>query len=312
MLSTELSIRNYENGDETAQAKIFNTVIVEMDPETPLIESSKVKKRHEAPEFKPEQVKYLLNSDKEIVGYVECRIFNRLHNLFFPLILKDYRSEETLNMLFREIYDFAKNNDPTAIEAHYSHNLDQAHDFFKNQPIVKVTETREVNSYSIPIEKLGVIKIPDYELKPFTPNEIETLIEFQKNEKVLGGNDTVDALKENFKNGNYSQEQSFLVYRKDKLLAFHSVRIYPGPEDENPRNIDPYGSLNGYSIDSEHEDGVNLRKAMISSCYKHLKKNNIGKFQVPCGKTSAALPVLKDMGFELTGEGQFHYVFETN
>ena len=90
MGKSEFKVRDYEKGDEEAQANIYNTVIVEMNPEAVLIKPEKVQKRHEEPDFKPEQVKYLVNKeDGKIVGYTECRVHHGFHGVFYPLILKE-------------------------------------------------------------------------------------------------------------------------------------------------------------------------------------------------------------------------------
>ena len=99
MVQKKLTIRSYEKGDEESQAEIFNTVIVEMIPDPVLITAEKVRKRHEEPDFNPEQVQYLVTSDNKIVGYTECRIHGGFHGIFYPVILKEYRSKENLDKL---------------------------------------------------------------------------------------------------------------------------------------------------------------------------------------------------------------------
>ena len=110
MTQEGLIIRNYEKGDEEAQAEIFNTVIVEMIPEPELIKAKKVQKRHEDSNFNPKQVQYLVNEDQKIVGYTECRINGGFHGIFYPMILKEYRSKETLDQLFKSLIPLINNN----------------------------------------------------------------------------------------------------------------------------------------------------------------------------------------------------------
>ncbi len=157
--------------DEEAQAEIFNTVIVEMIPEPELIKAEKVRKRHEDPNFNPKQVQYLVKEDQKIVGYTECRINSGFHGIFYPMILKEYRSKETLDQLFKIIYEFAKEDckqNPGTIESHYSYDFKKAHKYFKSQNIAKVVDTRDAREMRLPTNEMDYDLSSDYESKPLT------------------------------------------------------------------------------------------------------------------------------------------------
>ncbi|MHA2295507.1 MAG: hypothetical protein ACXAEU_16965 [Candidatus Hodarchaeales archaeon] len=310
MIKNDLKLRSYEKGDEKAQADIFNKVIVEMDPETVLIKPEKVRKRHQEPNFNPEQVKYLVNQDGKIVGYTECRVSDGFHGIFYPLILKEYRSKETLDQLFSAIYDFAKNNNPQTIESHYVYNLNYAHEYFKKQSIAKIVETREVKDMSIDIDEIST-DVPGYEVKPLTREDFPSLIAFRQSKKSIVGDElTVEILKDRFEKGEMSPENSFLIYKDGKLVGYVRVDKY-SPADNGEEDTSVYGTLNGMILDMEFSDGINLRKAMLKAAQGYYKKHDAKKLRSGILASSPSVEIYKQIGFEISdNQGSFHYVYE--
>ncbi len=101
------SIRDFKDGDEDSQVFIFNQVMKEIEPEIAILSTENIKTIHaRVPIFTPEHIKFLIHSTGEICGYGECRGFVDTNYLDYPLILKEYRSDDTSNMLFEAIYTF--------------------------------------------------------------------------------------------------------------------------------------------------------------------------------------------------------------
>ncbi|MHA2233065.1 MAG: hypothetical protein ACXAB4_11320 [Candidatus Hodarchaeales archaeon] len=310
-MSQQLILRNYREGDEKFQAEIYNEVMPDMNPKIRLLAPKEIKTRYkEDSEFIPEQVKILLNSKEEIVGYMKCRCRLGHYSLSHPLILKEYRSESTLNQLFKAIYDYIITNKPKTIRATYAHELKQAHEFIRNQKIAKIAEIRETQRISIPVANLE-FKIPGYDLKPFTHDNIEKLVTFRySKEEIRGSELSVERLTKAVENGEYSPENSSLVYQKDQLLGWWAVKINTPSTDYDPTLERPIGTLNGYVIDMSHGDMIGLRKALLTTGYRFLKKSSISEFRIWLITSSPFYDQCRDLGFEFTGEGEFVYEFE--
>ena len=277
MTQEDLTIRNYEKGDEEAQAEIFNKVIVEMIPEPVLIDAEKVRKRHEEPNFNPDQVQYLVNQDNKIVGYTECRINGGFHGIFYPMILKEYRSEENLNKLFNTIFEFAKEDckeNPGTIESHYAYDFKKAHEYFKTQKIAKVAETRHAREMRLSVDDMNYELSSDFEIKPLTKEDFSTLVDYRKSkESIVGEEFTIETLTERFNNGEMSSEDSFLVYWKGDLKGYiHVGKDSPTDGEQEDTNVN--GSFRGMILDSDFQDGLNLRKAMIKGTKQYFEGVN--------------------------------------
>jgi hypothetical protein len=315
MAEQKLILRDYQEGDEEIQAIIFNHVMMEMVPDSPPLTSETIKDRYaEHPEWTPKHVKVLVNPKDEIVGYAECQSRFGVYSLSYPLILKEYRSEESLHMLFRAIYEFAKNSEPKAIRATYVYEFEKAHEFLKSQQIAKIIETRETNRFSIPVDKLD-FDTPGYTLKPFTEDDIEALVAFRYSKDeirggVRGAEMTVENLAKSFERGDTSPENSALVYQRDKLVGWWNVRINPPSRDYDRSLTHPVGITNGYAMDMSHEDMIGLRKALFKAGFQFLKDNNVLEFRIWVLTASPFFNHFKELGFEFTGEGEFVYEFE--
>ncbi|MFX0171831.1 MAG: hypothetical protein ACFE9L_07925 [Candidatus Hodarchaeota archaeon] len=314
MVQESLTIRSYEKGDEEAQAEIFNTVIVEMIPDPELITAEKVRKRHEDPNFNPKQVQYLVNQDQKIVGYTECRIQGGFHGIFYPMILKEYRSKETLDQLFKAIYEFAKEDckkNPGTIESHYVFDFKKAHEYFKNQTIAKVKEIQEVREIRLPIDEIDYKISSEYEIKPLTRDDFSTLVEYRNSKESIAGDEvTVENLTERFDNGELSSEDSFLVYWKGDLQGYIHVRT-DSPADRGQEDTTVNGNFAGMIVDREFPDGVSLRKAMIQGSKDYFIKHNAKELIGSIGLTNPALEYYKKLGFKISeDQGAKHWIYE--
>ncbi|MFX0052295.1 MAG: GNAT family N-acetyltransferase [Candidatus Hodarchaeota archaeon] len=314
MVQESITIRSYEKGDEEAQAEIFNTVIVEMIPEPELITAEKVRKRHEDPKFNPKQVLYLINQDQKIVGYTECRISGGFHGIFYPMILKEYRSKETLDRLFKAIYEFAKEDckkNPGTIESHYAFDFKKAHEYFKSQTIAKVKEIQEAREIRLPINEINYEISSEYEIKPLTRNDFSTLVEYRKSkESIVGDEVTVENLTERFDNGEMSSEDSFLVYWKGDLAGYLHVETN-SPADRGQKDTTVYGNFAGMIVDREFPDGVSLRKAMIQGAKDYFTKQNAKEMIGSIELNNPALEFYKKLGFSISeDQGAKYWIYE--
>lgn len=309
-----LTIRNYEKGDEEAQAEIFNTVIVEMIPEPELITTEKVRKRHEDSNFNPKQVQYLVNQDQKIVGYTECRIQGGFHGIFYPMILKEYRSKETLDRLFKAIYEFAKEDckqNPGVIESHYSYDFKKAHEYFKNQKIAKVVEIRDAREMRLPINENNYEISSDYKSKPLTKDDFSKLVTYRKSKgSIVGEEFTLENLTERFDNGEMSSEDSFLIYWKGDLKGYIHIGKN-SPADRGQEDTTVYGHFSGMILDLDFPDGLSLRKAMIIGAKDYFDKYNVKEVIATIELTNPVIENYKKLGFKISEEqGGKNWVYE--
>ncbi len=304
-----LTIRSYKKGDEESQAEIFNNVIAEMIPEPVLITAEKVRKRHKDPDFNPDQVKYLVTPEDKIVGYTECRIHGGFHGIFYPVILKEYRSKENLDRLFKAIYEFAKDDikkNPGTIESHYSFDFKVANKYFKEQTIAKIIDERKGYEMTLAITDL-VFELPDeFEIKPLTEADFETLVTYRHSTETMVGEEfTLENLKERFASGEITSENSFLIYWKGALAGY--VRATMSEQPESPIN----GNLGGMILDREFPDGISLRKAMLKATKSFFEKHNAEKLRATIGLDNPAIEYYKKIGFEINEtRGSLHFIYE--
>jgi ribosomal protein S18 acetylase RimI-like enzyme len=311
MVQEKLTIRSYEKGDEKAQAEIFNTVIVEMIPDPVLITAEKVRKRHEEPEFNPEQVKYLVTPDNKIVGYTECRIHGGFHGIFYPVILKEYRSKENLDRLFKAIYEFAKEDikkNPGTIESHYSMDFQTANEYFKTQTIAKIIEEKNAYEMGLPVTELAFDLPPEFETKPLTKADFENLITFRQSKETIVGNEfTMENLVDQFESGEMSSENSFLVYWKGVLAGYVRGTIPEREQNESPTQA----HLGGMILDREFMDGVNLRKAMLKATKSYFDKQKAERLVASIEEDNPAIKFYQEIGFQIDKtRGSKHYTYE--
>jgi ribosomal protein S18 acetylase RimI-like enzyme len=311
MIKEELNIRSYEKEDEKSQAEIFNTVIVEMIPDPVLITSEKVRKRHEEPEFNPEQVKYLVTPDNRIVGYTECRIHGGFHGIFYPVILKEYRSKENLDRLFEAIYEFAKEDikkNPGTIESHYSLDFETANEYFRNQTIAKIIDEKNAYEMGLPVTDLAFDLPAEFETKPLTKADFENLITFRQSKKTIVGNEfTMESLNDQFESGEMSSENSFLVYWKGSLAGFIRGTMPDREQNESPIQA----HMGGMILDREFSDGVNLRKAMLKATKSYFDKHKAERLVATILEDNPALEFYKKIGFQIDEtRGSKHYIYE--
>ena len=311
MVQEELIIRSYEKGDEESQAKIFNTVIVEMIPDPILITTEKVRKRHEEPEFNPEQVKYLVTQDNRIVGYTECRIHGGFHGIFYPVILKEYRTKENLDRLFEAIYEFAKEDikkNPGTIESHYSFDFKTANEYFRNQTIAKIIDEKNAYEMGLPVDDLAFDLPKEFEIKPLTKEDFKNLITFrQSKETIVGEEFTMESLTDQFESGEMSSDNSFLIYWKGVLAGYVRGTLPDREQNESPIQA----HLGGMILDREFSDGVNLRKAMLKATKIYFDKQKAERLVATILEDNPAIEFYKEIGFQIDKtRGGKHYIYE--
>ena len=311
MNQTKLKIKDYEKGDEETQAEIFNKVIVEMIPDPVLITAEKVRKRHEEPDFNPGQVKYLLTSDNKIIGYTECRIHGGFHGIFYPMILKEYRTKENLDTLFKAIYEFAKEDlkkNPGTIESHYSFDFKTANEYFKHQSIAKIIDKQKAHEMGMVIEDLDFDVPSEFSFKPLTEADFDNLIAYrQSTETMVGDEFTRDHLVEQFKTGDMSPDNSFLIYWKGDLAGYVRATMPDEEQTEGP----VIGHLGGMILDRQFPDGINLRKTMLKATKTFFDKQKAEKLVSSILMNNPAVEFYKEIGFKIDEtRGSKHFIYK--
>ncbi|MFX0126256.1 MAG: hypothetical protein ACFFAE_21730 [Candidatus Hodarchaeota archaeon] len=308
-------IRDFIDSDEESQAFIFNQVMKEIEPGIALLSSENIKTiQARVPIFTPGHIKFLIYPTGKIIGYGECRGYVDTNYLDYPLILKEHRSDETLNMLFEAIYTFSQAKYPGIdIATHsYLERYTQVHEFFQNQDIAKIDRIQTAIQYTIPVDSLN-FETPEYDLKPFTKDDIERLIEirYSNNNNIIGDGLSVESLSRGVNSGRYSPEKTFFVYQNENFVGWTSVSIHtPVIEAQSRRAIKhPIAVPGGYIRRLDHEDRLGLEKAMLKSAYDYLKKSNITEFRLFVVSTSPFIDLCDEIGLKPTGEREISYIF---
>lgn len=309
MKNQELSVRSFQEGDEEFQAIIYNKVMREIDPQIPEITPEEMKKHYEEdPEFVPEGLKILVNSKNQVVGYAKCSSRLGSYSLQFPLILEEYRSEKTLSTLLEFMYLFARNKVPKSIRSTYLKKYEQIHDFFRNQKVININNIVVTQRLKLSVDKLN-FELPGYKFEAFTPKDFDKLLSFRySRESIIGRELSPEILKRYLKNKNYS---SSFIYQKGDLLGWGCVRINYPPNDYDKSLRYPIGVLSDFCYDSSHNDLLSLRKALFKSGFTFLHNNKISEFRVWTNDSSSIFEQRDKYGFELTGESELIYEFET-
>ena len=175
---SKLILKNYEQGFEKDQARIFNSVIHTLNPKAKLITEEKVLKRHQDKNFKPEQVKYLVNEKNEIVGYSEVRIFGDSHMLFYPLIMPTYNTPENIDYLLKSVYDVSLSFKPRIIQAIYNFNFPKVHRYFETQKVIKIVDKFVRPELYISLSDIELVPATSLKLEIFSQDAIEKLFNF--------------------------------------------------------------------------------------------------------------------------------------
>lgn len=312
----EYLIRDFSEGDENHQAFIFNQVMREIEPEIATLKTEDIMTIHNnVPIFTPEHIKFLIHPNGEIIGYVECRGFVDTNYLDYPLILREYRSDETLNLLFKAIYTFTRNRYPRIETATHSYleKYEQVHSYFQKQTIAKIKRTQTAVQYAIPVNLLN-FETPGYALEPFTENDIKKLVEFRHSSKdnIVGSGVSIESLSRGFKSGRYSPEKAYFVYQNNQLLGWTSVSIHTPINEAQSRRAtkQPIAVPGGYIRRLDHEDRLGLEKAMFKAAYNYLMKEGITEFRLFVISGSPFIALGRKIGFKPTGEKEIGYFFE--
>ena len=312
----DYSIRDFIDGDEESQAFIFNQVMKEIEPTIALLSKENIKTIHaRVPIFTPGHIKFLIHPTGKIRGYGECRGYVNTNYLDYPLILKEYRSNKTLDMLFEAIYTFSKSENPNInIATHsYLERYTQVHDYFKNQNIAKINRIQTAIQYAIPVDNMN-FETSEYNLQSFTKDDIEKLIEFRysDNNNIVGDGLSVESLLRGFSSGRYSPEKTFFIYQNENLLGWTSISIRtPVNEAQTRRAVQhPIAVPGGYIRRLDHKDRLGLEKAMFKSAYDYLKKKSITEFRVFVVEASPFIDLCDKIGLKPTGEREISYIFD--
>ncbi|MFX0016479.1 MAG: hypothetical protein ACFFB2_15765 [Promethearchaeota archaeon] len=319
MLNATFSIRDYHEEDEKDQADIFNKVMIEIDPNILPTTPEEIRIRNPiygslriGYEYGSENTKFLEHSQKGIVGYAEC--YGRLgsYNLHYPLILRKYRSEETLNLLFKANYDLARSKNANRIHSTYNSKYEEIHEFLRNQKTAPIKSINENRRLVIQTDRLNY-QLTGFKFVSFTPNKIGELIDFRYSKEGIVGRDlSKEELYLGFESGKYSPENSTLVYKNDTLLAWWSVGINNPPYDYDKLLKYSIGVLNELAIDTNYENLTELRKATFKAGYKFLKTKEIPEFRIWASCEGQFYKESEKYGFSPTGEGEFEYIYEDN
>ncbi|MFW9994965.1 MAG: hypothetical protein ACFFD4_23185 [Candidatus Odinarchaeota archaeon] len=309
-----LMIRDYIQGDEEDQVVIFNTVMKELDPDTPLITPEKVRIRLNHPEFDPSQVKYLVTSEGKTVGYTECRVFANLYLLFYPLILKEYRTQENLDRLFLEIYRFAQHKNATIIEAHYSHRITAAHKYFAQQSVVDMKGKRETIGLRSNVDDL-VITEEDFTARAFLIKDIESFIEFIESiDHLIGPKLSNKGVRQLFNNGEFSPEKTFLIEKNNRIRGLASYEIYPSENHLKllKSKMAQIVYLRFLIIGRNDPAVFSIFKSMLVPGINYAKQNNVKELQIKILHGNPYKEEFLKLGFEENNRilGQVQYVFE--
>ncbi|MFX0126257.1 MAG: hypothetical protein ACFFAE_21735 [Candidatus Hodarchaeota archaeon] len=317
MSNEKYTIRDYEEGDEKVQVSIFNYVMSRIDPNMPLTTPEEIRIRNPiygslrmGYEYESENIKFLIHSEDGIVGYAEC--YSRLgsYNLHYPLILKKHCREGTLNLLFKTNYDLAKSKNAKRIHSTYNNEYKEIHSYIKNQQIVPIKSISENKRLVILTDELNY-NVTDFNFIPFNQDKIDDLLDFRySKEEIVGRDLSREELISGFESGKYSPENSTLIFKNDRLVAWWSVRINSPPYDYDKTLTHPIGVLNELVIDFGYENLPELRKAMFKAGYKFLKSKEIPEFRLWASCSGQFFKEYANYGFRLTGEGEYEYTYE--
>jgi hypothetical protein len=321
MYENKYTFRNFNKGDQKIMSDIFNQVIIEFDTEFPKFTPEQIKNHQpfygairNLDEYGPEDIKFLLNSKNKEVGYIESSNRFDRYTIHYPVILKKYRSANTLNLLFKALYDNILKRDPKSIRAVYSKKYRDIHDFFRNKVHESIREDikiHETERFQIPVKRINS-QVEDFEIIPFTKNHIKTLVEFyDSSDSVVGTQVSIQSLDQGFNDGKYTEENSFLFLKNRKLLGWVHAGINGPPYDYDKSLKRPIGVLKGMILDGS-TDLKSLRITMFYILRDFFLKNNIEEFRIWALVTNdpnSFYQTNKDYGFKPTKESEFTYNF---
>lgn len=316
---TEYSIRNFRIGDEHIMTRIFNQVIVEFDTEFPKFSPEQIKlhqpfygSSRNLDEYVPEDIIFLLNSDNKEIGYVESSNRFERFTVHYPIIVKEYRSIKTLNLLFMALYDSILERNPKSIRAVYNKKYPEIHNFFRTQiheSIRSHITIHETERFGIPVENIRNTDA-NFEGQPFKRDKIKILLKFCNSSNTISGTQvSVESINQGFDNGKYTQENSFLITQGKKIFGWVCGGINFSPFDYDKTLKQPIGVLRGIITDAS-TDVISLRKAMFYSLKEFFLKNHIDEFRIWAVVNEDPYSFYnthKEYGFTTTGESEYIY-----
>lgn len=303
---TEFSIRNYKPGYEQEQVKIFNERIPDLNPKARQITIEKVLKRHQTKSFHPEQVKYLVNKKNEIIGFAEIRILGTTHLIFYPLLVKEYDSDELRDYLFKAVYDYSVSLKPASIQGIYNFNFPKVHTYFENQNIAKIEQKyvrTEITINRDEIEKLTSLYKPEL----LKENEIEEVFAFFKKTDSLLKDVPLDQADELFEHeSSPTSANSYLVRKEGRIVGF----VTSGEFESEGKEKEHYTFMQD-GIDKKEIQDIEIRKCFLKALVPFMKKHELKKLVLFVFDPSLGLTMYKEIGLQEHGYGRNIYSLKT-
>ena len=307
MQVSKLILKSYELGFEKDQVRIFNSVIHTLNPKAKLITEEKVLKRHQDKNFKPEQVKYLLNENNEIVGYSEVRIFGDSHLLFYPLIIPPYDTPENIDYLLKSVYDVSLSFKPRIIQAIYNFNFPKVHNYLETQKAIKILDKFVRPELSITLHDIERVPDSSLKLESFTQDTIGKLFNFLTSTENSLKRITLVKLTDYYEKKILTSDNSFLVTINDTIIGYVIFGTFTSEGDSN----DVYTFMQD-AIDSNYKEDIEVRKAFLNAASIYMKNNSQSKLVLFVFRPSNAYTLYTELGLKENTYGRNIYTFETN
>ena len=304
---SKLILKNYEQGFEKDQARIFNSVIHTLNPKAKLITEEKVLKRHQDKNFKPEQVKYLVNEKNEIVGYSEVRIFGDSNMLFYPLIMPTYNTPENIDYLLKSVYDVSLSFKPRIIQAIYNFNFPKVHRYFETQKVIKIVDKFVRPELYISLSDIELVPATSLKLEIFSQDAIEKLFNFLTSTDNSLKRITLAKLTDYYEKKVLSSDNSFLVTINDTIVGYVIFGTFTSEGD----STDVYTFMQD-AIDSNYMEDIDIRRAFLNAATIYMKKSSQSKLVLFVFKPSNAYTLYTKLGLKENTYGRNIYTFETN
>ena len=197
---------------------------------------------------------------------------------------------------------------PGTVESHYSFDFKSANEYFKEQKVTKIIDERNAYEMGMSIADFD-FKIPsDFDIKPLTKTEFESLIAFRKSkESIVGEEFSMEILVDRFKSGEMSPENSFLIFWKGELAGYVRGTVPDDEQRESPRRA----HLGGMILDREFPDGIALRKAMLKATKAYFDQHEIERLSASIQEDNPAKEYYEKIGFQIDKtRGSKHFTYE--
>ena len=271
----EYSTRGYKEGDIPKQLEIMKKVTRELYPIDPYnLDNHTVKlyeRLYSRIGWQPVPFKFLLDNNKEIIGYSGYgSLFNHFR-LFYPYILEEHRTDELMQRLFDEgledIKETSKKYDSYRIFSRSDLNLTHHNAFWEKQKYVK---KRKGYYMHIETEKLNQPLSSQYGIKYFTREDIERVSLFSKECSHLDNPFISEKdLMTRIELGNIAPKTHVILERENEIQAFIGLRVA-----KSLRSDANVAAVNLEYLDETSADD-DLRKALMIALYPIFKEFQI-------------------------------------